>query len=185
MTKKLAYQRGSLLYHSSHGPCRVRDIIKQTQSGKDQYYYSLESKQARFRGAKFLIDIDQVETSGFHPAISPKEANRILGYLKTSDPKDRQLGDKQPKVILGLIQENAPMAFSRVVLIFSREKGGKAAKGKREMLDRAAKGLIRELSFALEIPEEEAFLRIKKSLQSSVKVNPWVLDTISHSLAAV
>ena len=182
MTKKLAYQRGHLLYHSSHGPCRVRDIIKQTQSGKDQYYYSLESKQPRFRRARFLIDSNQVETSGFHPAISPKEANQILNYLKTSDPNDRELGSQQPKVILRLIEENAPWAFGRVVLIFSREKDGKGAKGKREMLGRAAKGLVRELSFALEIPEEEALVKMKKSLKHNTKVNSWVLDTISSVL---
>ncbi len=182
MTKKLTYKRGHLLYHSSHGPCRVKDIVKQTQSGKDQYYYSLESKQPRFRGAKFLIDSEQVETSGFHPAISPKEANRILDYLKKSDPEDRILGDKQPKVILNLIQENAPWSFARVVSIFSREKDGKGAKGKREMLGRAAKGLVLELSFALEIPEEEGLDRMKRSLKRNSKVNPWVLDTISSVL---
>lgn len=182
MTKKLAYQRGHLLYHSSHGPCRVKDIIKQTQSGKDQYYYSLESKEARFRGARFLIDTNQVETSGFHPAISPKEANQILDYLGTSDPNDLKLGEKQPKVILSLIQENSPRAFARVILIFSREKDGKGAKGKREMLGRAARGLLLELSFALEIPEEEALIRMKKSLKRSAKVNPWVLETISSIL---
>ncbi|MBI4372173.1 MAG: hypothetical protein HY585_00410 [Candidatus Omnitrophica bacterium] len=182
MTKKLPYQRGHLLYHSSHGPCRVKDIIKQTQSGKDQYYYSLESKQPRFRGAKFLIDTNQVQTSGFHPAISPKEANQILDYLKTSDPDDLKLGEKQPKVILSLIQENAPRAFARVVSIFSREKDGKGAKGKREMLGRAARGLLLELSFALEIPEEEALTRMKKSLKSNSRVNPWVLETISGIL---
>ena len=182
MTEKLTYKRGSLLYHSSHGPCRVRDVIKQTQSGKDQFYYSLESKQARFRRVRFLIDINQVKTSGFHPAISTKEAKKILDYLKTNDPNDRELGAKQPKVILSLIEENAPWAFGRVVLIFSREKDGKGAKGKREMLGRAAKGLIRELSFALEIPEEEALFRMKQSLKHGAKVNPWVLDTISTVL---
>ena len=182
MTKKLAYKRGFLLYHSSHGPCRVTDIIKQTQSGKDQYYYSLESRQARFRKARFLIDTNQVETSGFHPAISSKEANKILNYLETSDPNDRELGHQQPKVVLRLIEENAPWAFSRVILIFSREKDGKGAKGKREMLGRAAKGLVYELSFALEITEEEALLRMKKSLKRNAKVNPWVLDTISSVL---
>ena len=184
MTKKLAYQRGFLLYHSSHGPCRITDIVKQTQSGKGQYYYSLESKQPRFRGARFLIDSDQVEASGFHLAISPKEANNILDYLKTSDPSNRGLGKGQSEMILDLIKKNTPWAFSRVILIFSLEKDGKVAKGKREMLDRAVKGLIRELSFTLEIPEEEALFRMKKSLKRS-QVNPWVLDTISHSLVDV
>ncbi len=182
MAPKLAYQRGSLLYHSSHGPCRVKDVIKQTQAGKDQYYYSLESKQTRFRGAKFLIDSSQVETSGFHPAISRQEANKILDYLGTNDPDDRELGIGQPKIILTLIEGNTPWTFSRVVLIYSREKDGKGAKGKREMLMRAAKGLIYELSFALEIPEDEALSRMKKALKRSSRVNAWVIDTISSIL---
>ncbi|MBI1977538.1 MAG: hypothetical protein HYS55_02175 [Candidatus Omnitrophica bacterium] len=185
MAKKLAYQRGFLLYHSSHGPCRITDIVKQTEAGKDRYYYSLESKQPRFRGARFLVDSDQVEASGFHPAISQKEAKQILDYLKSSDPINRGLGKKQSETILSLIKKNTPWAFSRVISIFSLEKGGKVAKGKREMLDRAAKGLIRELSFTLEIPEEEAFSRMKKSLKRKQKVNPWVIDTMSHSLVEV
>ena len=185
MTAKLAYRRGSLLYHSSHGPCRITDIIKEIQSGKGQYYYSLESKQPNCRGARFLIDSDQVEASGFHLAISPKEANKILDYLKTSDLNNCGLGKEQSEVILNLIKKNTPWTFSRVILILSLEKDGKAARGKREMLDRAAKGLIRELSFALEIPEEEAFSRMSKSLRHTQKANPWVLDTISHSLVDV
>jgi len=181
MSKKLAFQRGTLLYHSSHGPCHVRDIVKQTESGKDQYYYSLESKQTRFKGAKFLIDSTQVETSGFHPAISAKEANQILDYLKTSDPEDRKLGNGQPKAVMTLIQENAPWSFARVILIFSREPNGKAAKGKREMLNRAVRGLALELSFALDIPEEEAIARMKKSLQASTKANSWALEAVSNT----
>ncbi len=181
MTKKLTYQRGSLLYHSSHGPCRVKDVIKQTESGKDQFYYSLESKQTRFKRARFLIDSTQVETSGFHPAISSKEANQILEYLKTRNAEDATLGKEQHKVILNLIEDNAPWSFGKVILIFSREKDGKGAKGKREMLGRAAKGLISELSFALEITEEEALIRMKKSLRRS-SVNSWVLDTLSSIL---
>ena len=85
-------------------------------------------------------------------------------------------------MVLKLIQENAPWAFGRVVLIFSREKAGQGAKGKREMLTRAAKGLMNELSYALEIPEEEALVRMKKSLQRGATVNPWVLETISNIL---
>jgi RNA polymerase-interacting CarD/CdnL/TRCF family regulator len=181
MTKKLAYQRGTLLYHSSHGPYRVKDVIGQKESGKDQYFYSLESKQTRFKGARFLIDSSQVETSGFHPAISSKEANQILAYLKTSDPDDRKLGAGQPKMVMSLIQENAPWSFARVILIFSREPDGKAAKGKREMLNRAVRGLALELSFALEIPEEEAIVKMKKSLQSSTKANSWALEAVSNT----
>ena len=180
--QKLTYPRGSLLYHSSHGPCRVKEVIKQTQSGKEQLFYSLESKQARFRGAKFLIDINQVETSGFHPAISRQEAGKILDYLGTSDPSDRDLGINQPKIVLNLIEENAPWSFARVVLIYSREKDGKGAKGKREMLSRAVKGLVHEVSFALEIEEAEALVRMKKSLKRSSRTNSWVIDTISSIL---
>jgi RNA polymerase-interacting CarD/CdnL/TRCF family regulator len=154
------------------------DVVKQIQSGKDQYYYSLESRQARFKGAKFVIDVDQVETSGFHPVICSKEANRILAYLKTKDPKDKVLGSEQPKIVLGLIEKNTPWTFAKVVLIFSHEKDGKVAKGKREMFCRAARGLVSELSYALEVPEEEALLRVKKCLQSA-KANVWVYDVLA------
>ena len=178
----LVYKRGHLLYHSSHGPCRVKDVIKQMEAGKEHFFYSLESKQNRFRGARFLIDSTQVETSGFHPAISAQEASKILRYLETTDPEDRELGITQPKVILHLIEQNAPWSFARVVLIYAREKDGKGAKGKREMLSRAARGLVRELSFSLEIPEEEAITKMKKSIKRGSRTNSWVTDTISSIL---
>jgi len=182
MIHRLPYKKGDLLYHSSHGPCRIKDILKETQSGKSRYCYELESRQAHLGRSRFLVDTDQVETSGFHPAISRKEANRILNYLKTNDPKDRSLGMKQAQVVLGLIEENTPWAFARAILILARETNGKGAKGKREMLGRAAKGLAFELAFAFAIPNEEGVLLMKKSLKQKAKTNPWALETISNIL---
>ncbi len=179
--KKATYKKGNRLFHSTHGSCQIKEVITQTSAGKSQSYYSLESKQTRFKGVRFLVDVHQVETSGFHPLLTVKEANKIVDYLKTANAKDAQLGVEQPKKILSLIQENNPWSFARVVLIFAREKDGKDAKGRREMLTRAARGLIHELSFSLEVLEEEAVPIIKKSLKSR-KANSWVLDAISNVL---
>ncbi len=179
--KKLAYKTGNLLYHSSHGPCRVKEVIKQMQGGKEQFYYSLESKQTRFKGARFLIDIHQVETSGFHPAISAKEANKIMEFLRCGELDELATGAEQPKVVLSLIEQNNSWAFARVLLIYALEKDGKAAKGKREMLTRAVRGLVNELSYSLEIPEEDAVMKMKKNLRCR-KVNSWTLETLSSVL---
>ena len=40
---------GDLLYHAVHGVCRVKEIIKQKQAGKEVIYYSLVPKVASHR----------------------------------------------------------------------------------------------------------------------------------------
>jgi len=181
MTKKLPYQRGFQFFHSSHGPCRVKDILTEVRDGKNHYYYSLESKEERFKHTKFLVDAEQVEASGFHPAISERAAGHILNSLKTKRPKTENLEKNQSAEILKLIQENNPRGFTEVVLIFSREKNGKAGKGRREMLLRAVRALVNELSFALHVSREEALQRFKKNLQSHT-VNPWVFEALDQCI---
>src|SRR3989338_1483231 len=179
MKKNTLYKKGCLLFHSSHGLCRIKEINKQIQSWKEQYYYSLESREARFKRAKFIIDASQINTSGFHLVISREEANKILNYLKTNDlSNENQNIQELSKEVLSLIEKNTPWAFSKVILIYSREKNGQVAKGKREMLLRAVKGLMRELSFVLNLSEREVCQKVKKNLVYRSKANQWVLDAV-------
>lgn len=183
MPKKLAYKRGSLLFHSTHGLCRITDIIKKAQDGPAGYCYVLRSQEKMFRETRFVVEAARVETSGFHPTISANEANKILSYLR-NPPKIRHASEKTQEVdihktVMTLIEENAPWAFGKVLSIYSQEKNGKGAKGKREMLSRAAKGLTRELSFALNSTQKEACDLLQKTLAHTAKKNFWVLQTIS------
>ena len=171
MLAKTAFKRGDALYHSVHGLCCVKEIVKQNGIGKEEGYYSLVPKLTNRMGIRFLVSVNDVETSGFHLPISLKEANEILDYLKTSNVK------ASPD---SLVQDNGAWAFAKAVLVFSCDKLQDRNQRKRELLDRAAKGLVRELAFVLEISAKQAASKVQRSLEYASSVNPSVLAILKH-----
>ena len=168
MSKKIV--QGDLLYHSVHGLCRVKEIIEQGQSNKKALYYSLVPKLNTQMKVRFVIAVDDIEISGFHLLVSLKEANEILEYLKTdeADPSDFD-------------QDNQTWALAKSILSFSHDKSEARDQRKRQILERSANGLVRELAFVLEIPVKESAAKVRKSLQRTSKINPLVLTALEHA----
>ena len=156
--------QGDLLYHSVHGLCRVREIIKE----KKILYYSLVPKTTSHMKVRFVIAISDIETSGFHLLVSLKEANEILDYFKAGD--------------LTEVQDKQTWALAKAILSFSRDKSEVKDQRKRQALERSANGLVRELALVLEVSVEEAAARVRKSLGRASKINPLVLDALSHAI---
>ena len=69
---------GSLLYHEVHGLCRVDQLVKQTQAGKEVLCYSLLPKVANKMKVRFVISSTDIETSGFHSLIASGTTPKLL-----------------------------------------------------------------------------------------------------------
>ena len=156
--------QGDLLYHSVHGLCRVREIIKQKKS----LYYSIVPKLTNQMKVRFVIAVEDLGTSGFHLLVSSKEANRILKYLKEGDN--------------ALVQDNQTWELAKTILSFSNDELETKDQRNRQTLERSANGLVRELAFVMEITVKEAAARIRKSLGNASKINPLVLSALEHAV---
>lgn len=164
---------GDLLYHAVHGTCRVNEIRKQKQSGKQVLYYSLVPKIANHMKIRFVIAAVDMEASGFHVLISLKEANKILNYLKAGDKVTTPLATT-PKAS-SFAEQNQTWGLARAILSFSHEKFEAKDQRKRQLLERSAKGLVGELAFVFRSTLKETATKVQKSLGSTSKINPSVL----------
>ncbi len=162
------FTEGDLLYHSVHGVCRMDRKIEQTQSGKKVRCYSLTPKALNNMKVRFIIGVKDIEVSGFHTIVSPKEANQILDYLKERDNTDVSV-------------KNETWTLAKTILDLSREKADARDQRKRQMLERSVKGLLGELAFVLKITLKETATRIQKSLGSPSKINPLVIGALANA----
>ena len=171
--------QGSLLYHSVHGLCRVDQLIKQNQSGKQVLSYSLSPKAVNKMKIRFVIPSADLEISGFHPLVSLKEAHGILDYLKSGDltaiPSNVE---KEADAAAAWAQT---WVLAKEILSFAKDRSDVKDQRKRQMIERSVKGLVGELSIALKLSLKEAAAKVRSSLGSPSKVNPWVLVAITNA----
>ena len=173
--------QGSLFYHAVHGLCRVTQLIKQKQSGKEVLYYSLEPKAANKMKARFIIAAADMEiSSGFHALVSLKEANKILEYLRAGDRTDVPSG-MEPQTVSSAVQENQMWVSAREILAFSQDNSEAKDQRKRQKLERLVKGLVGELAIVFKVTLKETVARVRKSLGSASKINPGVLVALAHA----
>jgi RNA polymerase-interacting CarD/CdnL/TRCF family regulator len=181
MSEKIAFKAGDLLYHPVHGLCRIREIVKQNGSSKGEAsYYALVPKLVSKMGVRFLVATNAVEESGFHSPLVPKEAKEILDYLKEGEETVDAMSGNQNKGARAFAQSDGAWAFAKAILVSSRDKQEDKKQRTYQLVERAAKGLVHELAFVLEITAKQAAEKVKKSLGHGVRVNPSVLAILAH-----
>jgi hypothetical protein len=171
--------QGDLLYHAVHGLCRVDEIGRQKESGKEVLSYSLVPKVANRMKVRFVIADTDLKASGFHALVSLKEANEILAYIEAGDIEAipsavgaRAAASSRP--------ENQAWELAREVMTFSREHVEVKDQRKRQVLERSVSGLVRELAFVFKATLKETAGKVRRSLGETPKINPSVLAALVH-----
>ncbi len=172
--------QGDLLYHSVHGLCRVNEVIKQNSSSKD-VSYSIVPKLPTHMKVRFVVSKNDIPVSGFHSPVSLKEANEILEFLKSGDKAvNAAIADR--KTAAPIVQENETWALAKAILTCAQDKSDAKDQRKRQMLERSARGLVRELAFVMAITVKETVTRIRRSLAHTSKINPLVLAALTQAV---
>ncbi len=165
--KKEKIMNGDLLFHSVHGLCRVERV---THPGPS---YSLVPKIATKMKARFVISASDMEVSGFHGLISPREANKILHYLKAGNGKNHSKSEMPSS------SQVHAWDLAQGLLSFAYDKFEAKDQKKRQALERSAKGLVGELSCVFKTTLKKTADRIQKNLGHGPRINPSVLSALT------
>lgn len=172
--------RGDLFFHSSHGLCRVDELMKENHAGKEVLCYSLVPKVATRAKARFIIEGASLQASGFHPLVTVPEANKILDYLSKGKVSEispanelaAQSRSSQSNHLWGLASE--------ILSSCGQDLEGKNKK-RRQILERAVKGLVGEFAFVFKVTSQDAAAKIRKCLKNVSKTNPLVLTLLDQA----
>ena len=170
MKKKEKITNGTLLYHPVHGLCRVERVLPPDPYGPKCPSYSLVPKISAKMKSRFVISAGDLEMSGFHALVSPREANKILLFLKSSRNKKNSRN--------GLPRDQA-WGLAQAIASFAHEKFEAKDQRKRQALEHSAKGLVGELSCVYKYSLKKTADRIIKSLGRVSLVNPSVISALT------
>jgi hypothetical protein len=123
--------------------------------------------------SRFVIDAKDLEVSGFHGLVSPKEANKILQFLKAGN------GKKHPKTETSKSLEDQAWGLARALQTFAYDKFEAKDHRKRQALERSAKGLVGELSCVFKLTLKKTADRVLKNLGHTSRINPSVLSALA------
>ncbi len=167
---------GDLLYHSVHGICRINEVVKESKDVS----YALVPKTPNKMKLRFVIGAKDLQVSGFHAPVSSKEAAKILNFLKTSRAAGTPL-DAEKKAERSFAEDNTTWALAAAILACSHDEAQAKDQKKRQTLQRAVTGLVKELSFAMEVSLKDAAAAVQKNLKRSTKLNPLVLAALESA----
>ncbi|OGX11987.1 MAG: hypothetical protein A2351_07730 [Omnitrophica bacterium RIFOXYB12_FULL_50_7] len=173
LMKKEKISNGDLLYHPIHGLCRVERVTPPSLYDRGGPSYSLVPKIATRMKSRFVISAADLEVSGFHGLVTPKEANKILHYLKAGNGKGHPGTDSSSN------PQDQTWDLARALQTFAYDKFEAKDQRKRQALERSAKGLVGELSCVFKITLKKTADRVLKNLGHASRINPSVLSALA------
>ena len=147
------FTEGDMAVYPAHGVGVIRSIETQKVAGIDQKFYVLEILG---NSMKIMIPTCSSKTVGLRSIVNKKQALEVIDILKDraieidSQTWNRRYRDYMEKIKTGSIHEVA--AVLRDLFLLSVDKD--LSYGERKMLDTAKNLLVKELSLAQEVEEE-------------------------------
>lgn len=155
------FAEGDMAVYPAHGVGVIRSIETQKVAGIDQKFYVLEILG---NSMKIMIPTSSSKTVGLRSIVNKKQALEVIDILKDraieidSQTWNRRYRDYMEKIKTGSIHEVA--AVLRDLFLLSVDKD--LSYGERKMLDTAKNLLVKELSLAQEVEEDQISNKIDK-----------------------
>jgi CarD family transcriptional regulator len=155
----LMFKVGDLAVYPAHGVGLIERIETQEISGCRQDFYVMRILD---NGMIIMIPTNNVENVGLREIIEPTEVPKLYSILKKRDvPIDNQTWNRRYREYMDKIKTGSVFEVAEVyrdLLILKVEKD--LSFGERKMLDTARNLLVKEISLAKKVGEEQ----VKKEL---------------------
>ncbi len=146
--------KGDMVVYPAHGVGIVKDIEKKEFGGASHSFYVLEILE---NGMRVMIPVDTSSSVGLRAIVDENQVGEIFDILAEKDVElgsqtwNRRYREYMEKIKTGSVYEVA--AVLRDLFLLSIDKD--LSYGERKMLDTAKNLLVKELSLAQELGEDE------------------------------
>jgi len=147
------FKVGDSAIYPTYGVTVVKRIDERDVGGKKKKFYVLQVVENQMT---IMVPTDNADSVGLREIISDKEVTNVYKILKKRDVKidqttwNRRFREYSEKIKTGSVYEIAEVLRNLFLLRHSKD----LSFGERQMLDKAKKLLVREISLARKAKEE-------------------------------
>jgi CarD family transcriptional regulator len=158
---KPMFAAGDMAVYPAHGVGLIQAIETQAIGGVDQAFYVMKILD---NDMTIMIPTATSENVGLRAIISKEEVNKVLDILKERDIKissqtwNRRYRDYMEKIKTGSVYEVAAVLRDLFLLRVDKD----LSYGERKMMDTARNLLVKEISLARKVDEQNVEKQIEK-----------------------
>jgi len=158
----MSFKPGDRVVYPQHGAAVIKRKEKRVAFGEETEYLVLRMAHGDLTVS---VPADRAEDVGMRPPISQEDIEDLFELLKKKDVREpsnrsRRFKNHQEKLKSGDVYQVAEVVRNLAL----REASKGLSAGEKSMLVRARGVLVSELSFALDVSEEEALERVNAVL---------------------
>lgn len=158
----MAFDVGDRVVYPHHGAAVIKKREKRKVNGATTEYLVLEMAHGELT---LSVPVDKVDDVGMRPPIGKEEVEDLFELLGKKDVREpanwsRRFKNHQEKLKSGDVYQVAEVVRNLAL----REAAKGLSAGEKSMLVRARGVLVSELSFALDVTEDEALARVNEVL---------------------
>ena len=158
----MSFKVGDRVVYPHHGAAKIARKEKRELLGETKEYFVLEMVHGELT---LSVPIDKAEEVGMRWPISKEDVEDLFEVLQRRDVREpanwsRRFKNHQEKLKSGDVYQVAEVV--RNLALRDADKGLSA--GEKSLFNKARNVLVSELSFALNVSEDDALKRVEKAL---------------------
>jgi CarD family transcriptional regulator len=158
----MSYKPGDRVVYPHHGAAIIEKTEKREISGEEREFFVLRMAHGELT---LRVPVDKVDEVGMRPPISTEDVEDLFALLAKKDVREpanwsRRFKNHQEKLKSGDVYQVAEVVRN----LSLREKTKGLSAGEKTMYTKARNVLVSELSFALDVSEDDAMAQVDKQL---------------------
>ena len=158
----MSYKPGDRVVYPHHGAAIIEKTEKRDIAGEEREFFVLRMAHGELT---LRVPVDTVDEVGMRPPISTEDVEDLFALLAKKDVREpanwsRRFKNHQEKLKSGDVYQVAEVVRN----LSLREKTKGLSAGEKTMYTKARNVLVSELSFALDVSEDDAMAQVDKQL---------------------
>ncbi len=160
----MGYKVGDRVVYPHHGAAVIEKKEKREFDGETSEYFVLRMAHGELT---LRVPIDKADDVGMRPPISSEDVDDLFQLLAKKDVREptnwsRRFKNHQEKMKSGDVYQVAEVVRNLAL----REAAKGLSAGEKSMLVKARQVLVSELSFALDISEDDALIKLEEIIDA-------------------